>query len=215
MAQPRRTGRSRNPERSREAILRAARRHFAREGYQKTTVRAVAAEAEIDPTMVIRYFGSKDDLFAAAVAVDLQLPDFATLPREQLGRGMVNHFLRRWEGDLADDTLGVLLRSAPTHPCAAERMRTIFTEQVRVAITAVVPDRAAERAALVASQLLGMALCRYVLKLPGLADAEPDVLVDNLTETLQRYLLGPLAGPQPVTADTTHTPLSAGHEKRH
>ena len=184
--------RKRNPERTREAILRAARRQFAEDGYEKATMRSIAAEAEIDPTMVIRYYGSKDDLFAAAASVELQLPDFTALPREELGRGMVSHFLRRWEGDLADDILGFLLRSAATHPAAADRLRGIFTDQVSTAIAAVAPDQPQQRAALAASQLLGMALCRYVLRLPGIAATPAPALTSQLAGVIQHYLVGDL-----------------------
>lgn len=192
---PARNGRDRRPRdpvRSRDAILRAAQRQFASHGYERTTIRGVAAEAEIDPTMVIRYYGSKEDLFAAAVRVDLRLPDFSAVGRDDLGRAMVAHFLRRWEGDLADDVLQVLLRSAATHPAAAIRLRGLFAEQVTAAMAGVVPDHAEERAALVASQLLGLAFGRYVLALPGLTEPTEKTLTARFAGTVQRYLTDPL-----------------------
>lgn len=207
-----RTGRTRDPERTREAILRAARRQFAEDGYQKATMRSIAAEAGIDPTMVIRYYGSKDDLFAAAATVDLHLPDFTALPRDELGRGVVSHFLRRWEGDLADDVLGVLLRSAATHPAAVDRLRGIFTDQVSTAIAAVAPDRPRQRAALAASQLLGMALCRYVLHLPGIASTPAEALTAQMAEVIQHYLLDDLPPGEEQHEDGTR--LDASSEDR-
>jgi AcrR family transcriptional regulator len=196
-----RARRGRDPARSREMILRAARRQFAEDGYHAATVRSIAAEAQIDPTMVIRYFNSKDDLFAAAMAVDLCLPDFSALPRDQLGTRMVGHFLRRWEGDLADDVLGILLRSAATHPAAADRLRQLFTDQVSHAIAAVAPDHPRQRAALAASQLLGLALCRYVLELPGLVETPPDTLAAQLGDAIQHYLVEPLPHPDEHPAE--------------
>jgi AcrR family transcriptional regulator len=142
--------------------------------------------------MVIRYYGSKDDLFVAAASTDLQLPDFAGVPRDELGHRMADHFLRRWEGDLADDVLGLLLRSAATHPAAADRLREIFTEQVSHAVAEIAPDRPQQRAALAASQLLGVALCRYVLRLPGITATPAAALATQLGTAIQHYLLDPL-----------------------
>ena len=80
-------------------ILTAARERFAESGFEKATIRAIAADANIDPSMVMRYFGSKDQLFAAAADFDLQIPDLSDVARDQLGERLVTHFLNRWEGD--------------------------------------------------------------------------------------------------------------------
>src|SRR5690625_3001915 len=93
---------------TKSAILIAAREQFARHGYHRATVRAVAAAAAIDPAMVMRYFGSKAGLFEAAVTVDLELPDLSSVPAGQVGHTLIRHFLTRWE---QDDTLVILLRS--------------------------------------------------------------------------------------------------------
>lgn len=175
---------SRRSEDTRAAILAAARQRFAADGYDRATIRAVAKDAGIDPSMVMRYYGSKEGLFAAAADVDLRLPDVADLPRDRLGEELVRHFVRRWDDDR---TLIVLLRSAVTHDGAAARLRTIFTDQV-VALTG---DPA--RAALVATQMLGIALCRYVLELPPVVALDPDTLAANIGPTIQRYVAGPLA----------------------
>src|SRR5689334_23512502 len=87
---------------TRAAILAAARERFAADGYERATIRAIAADADIDPSMVMRYYGSKGKLFAAAAAFDLRLPDLDALPVGQLGALLVAHFLDRWE---SDDTL--------------------------------------------------------------------------------------------------------------
>ena len=116
---------------TRAAILRAARERFAADGYDRATIRAIAADARIDPSMVMRYYGSKEGLFAAAAEFDLRLPDLAGVPPEQLGEPLVRHFLDRWEGD---ETLAALLRAAATNPGAAERMRGIFADQLTAAV---------------------------------------------------------------------------------
>ena len=112
---------------TRAAILAAAREQFASGGYQAATIRSIAAAAGIDPAMVMRYFGNKEGLFAAAAEFDLQLPDLGGVPRKAVGAALVDHFLDRWEGD---ESLMALLRTAVTNEAAAERMRAIFATQL-------------------------------------------------------------------------------------
>lgn len=167
----------------------AARERFATEGYERATVRAIAADAGIDPAMVMRYFGSKERLFAAAAEFDLRLPDLAAVPADEIGAVLVGHFLDRWEGD---DTLVALLRAGATNQAAAARMREIFASQLTTAIAAVCPDPAAAsaRAMLVASQMLGLALCRYVLQLPPAPAMQRNDILSWLAPTVQRYVTG-------------------------
>ncbi|WP_433012971.1 TetR/AcrR family transcriptional regulator [Kribbella sp. CA-294648] len=117
----------RRSDRTRAGILTAARERFAADGYERATIRAIAADAAIDPAMVMRYFGSKEKLFAAAAEFDLRLPDLSRLPREEVGAALTNHFLDRWE---EDDSLQALLRASVTNAAAAERMRQLFAEQL-------------------------------------------------------------------------------------
>ncbi|MCU4185150.1 TetR family transcriptional regulator [Acidiferrimicrobium sp. IK] len=185
-------------ERSRQAILDAARARFAAEGYERTTVRAVAADAGIDASMVMRYYGSKEGLFAAAADIDLRLPDLDGVEPGRLGEVLARHFVSLWEGGRADDALVVLLRTATTHEGGAERMREIFRTQAVPAVSAVAggPD-GERRAGLVGAQLLGVALCRYVLRLEPIASEDPESLVADLAGSVQRYLTGPLAAGGP------------------
>jgi AcrR family transcriptional regulator len=187
--------RRRRSDETKAAILAAARRRFAADGFERTTIRAIAGDAGIDPSMVMRYYGSKDGLFAAAADLDLQLPDLAAVPREQLGETLVRHWVERWEGDLSDELLIVLFRSAITNETAAEQLRTVFGAQVAKALAAVVDDRAeaATRAGLVSTQMLGLALCRHILRLPPIVALDLDTLIATVAETVQRYLTGPLA----------------------
>ena len=181
-------------EQTRAAILAAARHRFATDGFERTTIRAIAADAGIDPSMVMRYYGSKDGLFAAAADLDLHLPDLASVPREKLGETMVRHWVERWEGGLSDELLIVLLRSATTNDRAAEQLRTVFGAQVAKALASVVDDpaEAPTRAGLVSTQMLGLALCRHVLRLPPVVALDVDTLIATVSETVQRYLTGPL-----------------------
>ncbi|MFC4019570.1 TetR family transcriptional regulator [Micromonospora sp. GCM10011542] len=181
--------RPRRSDTTRAAILRAARERFAADGYERATIRGIAADARIDPSMVMRYYGSKEGLFAAAAEFDLRLPDLTAVPPGQLGVALVRHFLTRWEGD---ETLVALLRAASTNPGAAERMRGIFADQLTVAVATFGTDPAttARRAGLVASQILGLAFTRYIVRLPPMVDADAEELVAWIAPTLQRYLTG-------------------------
>src|SRR4051794_9995819 len=108
--------RPRRSDATRAAILAAARERFATDGYERATIRSVAADAGIDPSMVMRYFGSKEGLFAAAAEFELRLPDPSGVPPEQVGRLAAEYFLTRWEDD---GTLQALLRVGATNEAAA------------------------------------------------------------------------------------------------
>lgn len=176
---------------TRAAILDAARRRFAELGYDGTTIRAVAADAAIDASMVMRYFTNKAGLFAAAADINLYLPDISRVPRHQLGVTVARHFLNRWEDEDSGFSLRVLLSSSLTEGAAAEKMAEIFHSQLEpvVASTSPVSDNeASERAGLIASQILGFALCRYVLQLPPLVLMDHESIIAWLGPTIQRYL---------------------------
>ncbi len=178
---------TRSSERTKAAILSAARDRFAAVGYDAATIRGIAADAGIDPAMVMRYFGSKDRLFAAAAEFDLRFPDFTGVDREHLGTALVSHFLERWEGD---EPLVLLLKSSATNHEAAQRMRQIFVTQLEPLVARLAPDAAGVRAGLVATQILGLAFGRYVLPLPPIAHMSRDEVVGWIGPTVQRYLDG-------------------------
>ncbi|MEV2212655.1 TetR family transcriptional regulator [Streptomyces sp. NPDC050997] len=175
---------------TRNAILAAARERFAADGYERATIRAIAKDAVIDPSMVMRYFGNKEGLFAAAVAVDLKMPDLGSLPREDVGRVLVNHFLDMWE---ENEVLTALLRVGVTNQDGARRVQGIFRDQLLPVARQVCPDpeQAPTRAALVATQLLGLALTRYVLRFPPAVALVREEAVAWLGPTVQRYFTAP------------------------
>lgn len=179
---------------ARAAILVAARQQFTRSGYDRTTIRSVASEAGVDPAMVMRYYGSKEGLFGAAVEVNLHLPDVSGFPVEAIAGRLARHFVNRWEGDLADETIMILLRSAVTNDAAADRIRTIFGSQVVRLVQTVTGDGPDTklRAGLISSQLLGVALSRHILRLPPLAALDSERLIDVLTPLLDQLLRHPL-----------------------
>lgn len=179
-------GKPRRSDATRAAILAAARERFASDGYERATIRAIAADAGIDPAMVMRYYGNKEKLFAAAAEFDLRLPDFAAVPAGQAGATLARHFMSRWEGN---ETMMALLRAGVTNPAAAERMRTIFAGQLGSEVVKLCPPgEVGVRSGLVASQVLGFALCRYVLEFPPVVGMSVDEVVRWLGPTLQRYL---------------------------
>ncbi|HEY3049798.1 MAG TPA: TetR family transcriptional regulator [Polaromonas sp.] len=172
-------------------MLDAAQRLFAERGHAATTIRDVAAEAGIDPALVMRYFGSKDELFVRAAAFELKLPALDKLERTSIGQELLRHFLGVWEGPQANNGIAVLLRSAASNDLSADKMREVFATQVLPAMARVSSRATAgERASLVASQLLGLALCRYVLKIPPIAEMSIEDLVRRVAPTLQRYAVG-------------------------
>jgi AcrR family transcriptional regulator len=174
---------------TRAAILAAARERFAADGYERATIRAIAADAKIDPSMVMRYYGNKEKLFAAAADYALDLPNLTGIPPEQLGRVLITRFIDLWE---RDDKLRALLRVATTNEAAAARMRSIFSEQVAPIVAAVSPDPAQVplRAGLLATQALGLAICRYVLELPPVVAMSRDEVIAWLAPNVQHVLTG-------------------------
>jgi AcrR family transcriptional regulator len=179
---------TRKSDRTRAAILDAAQKLFAQHGHDRTTVRDIAAKASIDPALVIRYFGSKDELFVRAAAFDLRMPDLSKVKRSQIGDTLIRRFLELGEGFTG---MTVLLRSAASNDYAASRVRELFAAQVLPAFARVGSRAdAAERAGLVASQLLGLALCRYILKIPPVAEMSAQEIVKHIGPTIQRYASG-------------------------
>jgi AcrR family transcriptional regulator len=176
---------------TRDALLAAARRAFAAHGYERTTVRAIAADAGVDPSMVIRYYRSKDELFRAATEIDLALPELHRVPAADRGAALARRFVELWDDPMTGEVLTVLLRSAPTSESAAERIRDIFAGQVLAMVRRAGPDADADgvaRAAALGSFMLGSALARYVLELPPLATASGDEVVAIMAPVVDAIL---------------------------
>lgn len=176
-------------EKTRQAILEAAQNLFYERGFDGASVRQIAQEVPIDPAMIMRYFGSKEGLFSAAVLIDLKLPDPAMIPRDKAGAGLVRHFLNVWEGDRSAIGLPILLRSAVSNQDARDKIHAIFAKQVAPTIAGITSaDDADMRAGLIVSQLFGLALCRYILKLPPLVDMTQDEIISRIGPVVQDHL---------------------------
>lgn len=176
-------------ERTRQAILDAARELFAKRGFNQATVRQIAGKARVDPALVIRYFGNKDTLFTEAVEINLHLPDFQSVPRGDIGAVMAGHFLDIWEDPNIGPALVTLLKTAVSNKQIADQIGQIFRAQVMPALEGVVDaDELPLRASMISSQLLGIALTRYVLEQPPITDLARDSIRSALAPTLQRYI---------------------------
>jgi AcrR family transcriptional regulator len=178
---------------TRRAILGAARATFAARGYEQTTIRGVAAQAGVDASMVMRYFHSKAGLFAAAVTMDLEVPDLRSAPAGRRGELLVRYLINRWEGPAHDDELIVLLRTAVTSETVAGQVETVLSQLITGPIAALGDAQAAERGALIGAQLLGVILCRYILRIEPLASLPADDVVAAVAPSVQRYLTRPAA----------------------
>lgn len=187
------TSKLRKSDATRARIVEAARERFRKEGFERTTIRKVAADAGIDPSMVMRYFESKRGLFAAAMTVELRIPDLSRHPRDKLGEAIITHFLKRWEEPDAD-SLQLLLRSSASNEEAAERLRGVFRDQIVTLVGRLRGSEtdAREVASLIATQTVGLAYTRYVLKLPPLVAMPHETIIKVIGATIQRYLTEPL-----------------------
>src|SRR5437868_5928425 len=190
------TGRRPGKSGSREDIIRAARQLFADRGYAGTTMRAIAQKAKVDSALIHHFFGSKDRVFAAAIEDIIQPHQFVTALLEpgldDLGNRLLYMFLQLWEAPETGDALLAVLRSAISHKEAADIVRDFVTSELfgLIAEHIDVPD-ADLRAALVGSQLIGLALLRLVLRVEPLPTTESDVLVRSVGPVLQHYLTAP------------------------
>jgi AcrR family transcriptional regulator len=173
---------------TRTAILDTARSQFGTYGFERTTIRSVASAAGVDPALVMHYFGSKAELFAAASRFDIRFPDLSDVAPDRIADVLLPMFISAWgpQGPFLP-----LLRAAATNPVAAEALLEVFVDQVAPALSAVAPDHAAERAALVGSQLLGLAVARYMLGIPPLAGMDDAQLIEWLRPVLAHYLADP------------------------
>ena len=194
-----RTGRRPGDSGTRAAILEAARDSFAERGFDRTTIRGVAAEAGVDPALVHHYFGAKDDLFAAAMELPFNpaevLPKVLSGGVDGLGERIVRLFFSVWEPEEGRRPLQALIRAATSNERAAETIRQFFQHAVitRVAQSLGSPD-AELRASLVGAQIAGLAMARYILRLEPIASTDPETVVAAVAPTLQRYLTGDISG---------------------
>jgi len=182
---------------TRAAILGAARELFATSGYGGTSIRAVAAAAGVDAALVHHYFGTKDDLFLAALQLPID-PRSAMLPVLEgglpgAGERLLRVFLGVWDDEQNQQPLLALVRGL-AEPSGQRLVRDGVLQMVLGPVgRGLGIDDPERRMALVASQMVGVVILRYLLRAEPLASMAPDELVAAYAPTLQRYLSGPLA----------------------
>ncbi|MFC8299693.1 TetR family transcriptional regulator [Micromonospora orduensis] len=194
----RRTGRRPGNPGTRESILDAARGAFAERGFDAASIRAIAGTAGVDPALVHHYFGSKDQLFLAAMNFPVDpgqlVPTVLAGDRDGVGERMVRVFLGVWDSPAGSAGVA-LLRSAVSNEWTARLLREFITTQVLRRVLEqldVEPAQLPLRGSLVATQMIGLAMMRHVVRLEPVASADPETLVAAVGPTVQRYLTGSL-----------------------
>ncbi|MFD3521897.1 TetR family transcriptional regulator [Streptomyces sp. NPDC058653] len=178
---------------ARERILEAARSEFGERGFDKTSVRGIAKAAEVDPALVHHYFGTKEEVFGAAIEVSFEpamvLPTLLSGGKDRIGERLARYFISVWENPVSRAPLLAILRSAVTNETAAAVLRKFVLRRLleRIAVELDVPDPTF-RAELAASHMIGIAILRYVLKAEPLASVDTEEIVRLVAPTLQRYL---------------------------
>ncbi len=180
--------RPRNAIQTRSDILSAARERFGAEGYERTTLRAVAADVGVDAALVIRYFGSKQELFAAAAEFTIDLPDLSGVDPGDVAEILLPRFFAVWEEDA---TFVALLRAATTSRIAADTLREVFAQQVAPKLVTAVPDHPLERIGLMGAFVIGLATTRYVLANPPMVSLSREELSRWAAPVITRLLVGP------------------------
>jgi len=182
---------------TRDRILAAAREEFSERGYEKTSVRGIAKAAGVDSALVHHYFGTKEQVFEAAIAVAFapaaNAPDaIAEGPLDGVGERLTRFIFGVWENPATRKPLLAVVRSAVNNEAAAAVFRRLVLSQVlsRVAAQLEVPD-AELRAELAAAQLVGTAMLRYVIKVEPLASADPEQIIVRIAPVVQGHLTGP------------------------
>jgi AcrR family transcriptional regulator len=196
-----RSGRRPGASGTRAAILAAARRQFAEVGYDRTSLRSVAAAAEVDQKLVTYFFGSKQQLFV--VAVEVPYGSKETIRRalagdpQTLGERIARYMISMIETPAVRDSIVGLVRAATSEPQAARMVRELRERIIRVFGPTIAellgPEEAEARFSMIASQFFGLVMARYIIGAEPLASMPPDELVAFLAPVLQHYAKGPLA----------------------
>jgi AcrR family transcriptional regulator len=190
---PVRAGRRRGNPDTRATILAAAASEFADKGFDRASMRGIAKAAGVDPALMYHYFGSKDDVLLASLNVPFDprevIPALTAEGVAGLGTRIASRFVSIWDDEANQQRLVAVVRAALGSPAAQDMLSSGLVRMILGPISATIasPD-AVLRAQYVGSQLLGLALTRYVLKLEPLASAPADLVVARIGPTLQRYI---------------------------
>lgn len=182
---------------TREAILRAARRQFSELGYDRTSLRSIALEAGVDPTLVSHFHGSKQQLFVSVVELPFDpatvLPRLLAGERATVGLRLAQFFIGVLESEEGRQRITGLVRAAASEPEAARLLRELVSRELLGRIAeSLGTDDARLRASYVGSQLVGLIMARYVIAVEPLASSSPEAVAATIAPVLQRYLTEPL-----------------------
>ena len=185
------TSRDERRRRTEATILDAARQAFAETGFERATIRAVAARAGVDPALVMQYFGSKEGLFAAAARWSHENETVLEASRDQVPAAALHDLLEKFEGTGDREAAVALMRNCLTHPEASRIMRDeVMCERAASVARAIGGEEAELRAGLLGACMIGLGMARYVLELPAVAQASRED-VQRLMEPVLRALVDP------------------------
>jgi AcrR family transcriptional regulator len=191
-----RTGRRPGSTQTREAIAQAARAAFAEVGYDGASVRAIARAAGVDPSLVLHFYGSKEALFREVMQlppmVAAAMAALADVPRAEVARRLAELVVGALENPYSRPIVLGRIRSAVSHPHAAELVRETVMRDLGALAAALDVDRPDLRAALMGSEFVGVAIARYVVHVEPLASLPEAAVVDHLAALFQRTLFEPL-----------------------
>jgi AcrR family transcriptional regulator len=174
---------------TRDRILEAAKLIFGRDGYDHATIRAIAAEADINPAMVMRYYGNKDALFAAVTNFQTDLSAVAKVPRSRLGETIVRRMLDTWDNPQTGPGRRAMLLSALTNETARSKFSGQFLDVYAKMLGADGASKSSETAiALIASQVIGLLVTRYIMVGSSVASLPREQLIREVGRTLQNYI---------------------------
>ena len=182
------TKRPRNAAQTRADILAAARRRFATDGFERTTLRAIAADVGVDAALVIRYFGSKQDLFATATEFRIDLPDLTGADPDDIADMLLPRYFAVWEDD---QSFLALLRAASTSQVAADTLNETLATHVAPTLMAATPDNHQQRIALTDAFVIGLAMTRSILANPPVANLSREELSRWAGPVFRQLLVGP------------------------
>ena len=192
-----RTGRRPGSVSTRDAILRAARAEFSRRGYKGATLRAIASAAEVDPALIRHFFGGKEGLFTAAM--EMPIDALGTIleafegPREQWGERLARAYLSLWDEPPTAAPIRTAVVSAFGNEQAMAQLRDFIMSTIMESLRPRLPDDDPElRLTTAVTHIVGIAIGRYILRVPPLAEASLEDLVALIAPSVQHYLTGSL-----------------------
>ena len=194
-----RPGRPAGPSDKRERILTSARELFARNGIDKTSIRSIASDAGVDAALVHHYFGTKTQLFAAAIHIPIDpmtvISRLKEVPVDQIGHTLPSILLPLWDSEIGKGFVATLRSILAGNDVSLVRsfLQDIIIGEIGPRVDNP-PGSSRIRVQFVASQLVGVAMARYILELEPFATLPADQIAETIAPTLQRYLTGDLPG---------------------